>query len=287
MLAHVRKFVSGEKYDGPTKSGLVMSGDVLVSVIDALARLKSESPGARERQFAKIQKARDTEIVVTVIPPDDLKALPSVDLREYVDSESYTGPTKKGVRFAWDKLDDFIGLLKAQAQHLGSGERAQPILFDGARPNWVGQSEKAEFVKQHGNDSVLQELLPHGPKEFPGQFLEGGKKTTTLNLPAEPISVVVLPGGKHAVQSDFGFRHDVRNPTEGNYLYYAQLRGLRAVPVPTLMFDLFKAVKAYENYLRDLRQALLRAYERKSGHRPMAEHQTREAFKSYGLPWVE
>jgi hypothetical protein len=49
------------------------------------------------------------------------------------------------------------------------------------------------------------------------------------------------------------------------------------------MIEVFRAVKAYENYLRDLRHALLKAYERKSGHRPMAEHQTREVFKSYGL----
>jgi len=36
----------------------------------------------------------------------------------------------------------------------------------------------------------------------------------------------------------------------------------------------------------DLRNALLQAYERKSGHRPMAEHQTREAFTALGLPWI-
>jgi hypothetical protein len=40
MLAHVRKFVASEKYEGPTKSGVAMGGDVLVSVIDALTRLK-------------------------------------------------------------------------------------------------------------------------------------------------------------------------------------------------------------------------------------------------------
>jgi len=57
--------------------------------------------------------------------------------------------------------------------------------------------------------------------------------------------------------------------------------------MPTVMIEVFRAVKVYENYLRDLRHALLKAYERKSGHRPMAEHQTKEAFKFYGLPWVE
>jgi hypothetical protein len=287
MLAHVRKFVSGEKYEGPTKSGLAMGGDVLMSVIDELTRLKAEAPGAKEKQFAKVHKGGDSEIVVSVIPPNDLQALPSVDVREYVDSETYTGPTKKGVRFAWDKLTEFIGLLETQARQLGSNEKAQPVLFADAHPNWVKDAEEAGTDKGHGGDSVLHELLPHGPKEFPGEFLDGVNETVVLELPAEPISVVVLPGGKYAVQSNLGFRHDVRNPIEGNFIYYAHVRGLKAVPVPTAMIEVFRAVKAYENYVRDLRHALLKAYERKSGHRPMAKHQTREAFKSYGLPWVE
>ncbi len=287
MFAHVRKFVSGDRYEGPTKSGMAMGGDVLMSVIDALTLLKAEVPGARETEFAKVHKAGDTDIIVTVIPPDDLKALPSVDVREYVDSETYTGPTKKGVRFSWDKLTEFIGLLETQARQLGSDEKAQPVLFAEAHPDWVKDAEKAGANKGRGGDSVLQELLPQGPKVFPGEFMDGVKKTVDLDLPVEPILVVVSPGGKNAVQSDLGFRHDVRNPVEGNYIYYAYLRGLKTVPVPTAMIDVFRAVKAYENYVRDLRHALLKAYERKSGHRPMAEHQTREVFKSYGLPWVE
>lgn len=287
VLAHVRKFVSSAKYEGPTKAGLAMSGDVLVPVIEALTRLNAEVPGVEERQFAKVHKGGDTDIVVTVIPPDDLKALPSVDVREYVDAESYTGPTKKGVRFAWDKLPEFIGILQTQARQLGGTEKAQPILFPEARPGWVKQAEKAGTEKRSNRDSVLRELLPNGPKDFPGEFVGGKKKSVKLELPSEPVSVVVLPGGVHAVQSDFGFLHDVRNPTEGNFIFYAYLRGHRTVSVPTVMIDIFKAVKAYENYLRDLRHALLQAYERKSGHKPMAEHQAREVFKSEGLPWLE
>lgn len=287
MLAHVRKFVSGGKYEGPTKSGLAMSGDVLVSVIEALTRLNAEVPGMEEKQFARVRKGGDIDVVIAVIPPDDLKALPSVDLREYVDSESYTGPTKKGVRFPWGKLTEFIGILQTQARQLGTTEKSQPTLFPEARPEWVRKVETADTDKKPNRDSVLNELLPSGPRDFPDEFLNGTKKVTTLDLPTEPISMAVLPGGKHVVQSDFGFRHEVRNPTEGNFLYYAHLRGHRTVSMPTEMIEVFRAVKAYENYLRDLRHALLQAYERKSGHRPMAEHQSKEVFKSHGLPWVE
>jgi hypothetical protein len=258
-----------------------------MSVIDALTRLKAEAPGAKEKQFAKVHKGGDTEIIVSIIPPDDLQALPNVDVREYLDSETYTGPTKKGVRFAWDKLTEFIALLETQARQLGSNEKAQPVLFADAHPSWATDAERAGTNKMHGGDSVLHELLPQGPKAFPDEFLNAVSKTVELELPSDPISVAVLPGGQYAVQSNLGFRHGVRNPTEGNFIYYAHLRGLKVVAVPTVMIEVFRAVKAYENYVRDLRYALLNAYERKSGHRAMAEHQTREAFKSYGLPRVE
>lgn len=285
-LAHVRKFVSGAKYEGPTKAGLAMAGDIVVSVIEALTRLKAEVPGPEERQFARVRKTGDIDIVITVIPPDDLKALPSVDVREYVDTDNYTGPTKKGVRFPWDKLPEFIGILETQARQLGGTVKAQPVLFPETRPGWVQQAEKAGTDKRPSRDSVLHELLPDGPKDFPDQFLGSKTKTVKLELPSEPISVVALPGGAYAVQSDFGFRHKVRNPTEGNFVSYAYLRGHRTVSIPIEMIEIFRAVKAYENYLRDIRHALLQAYERKSGHRPMAEHQTREVFTSLGLPWV-
>lgn len=287
MLAHVRKFVSGGKYEGPTKAGLAMGGEVLVSVIEALTRLNAEVPGAQERKIATVHKSGDTEIVISLIPPDDLKDLPSVDVREYVDAANYTGPTKKGVRFPWDKLPEFIGILQIQARQLGGTEKTQPILIPEARPRWVEQAEAAGIDRKPSRDSVFRELLPDGPKDFPSEFLEGKKNTVELALPSEPISVVVLPGGGHAVQSDFAFRHNVRNPTEGNFIYYAYLRGHRAVSIPTEMIQVFRAVKAYENYLRDLRNALLKAYEHKSGHKPMAEHQAREVFKSHGLPWLE
>ena len=53
------------------------------------------------------------------------------------------------------------------------------------------------------------------------------------------------------------------------------------------MIVIFRTVKKYENYLRELRRSLMQAYERKSGHRPMAEHHTKDVFRNLGLPWVE
>lgn len=49
MLAHVRKFVNSEKYEGPTKSGVAMGGDVLMSVIDALDPAQGGSSRCQRR----------------------------------------------------------------------------------------------------------------------------------------------------------------------------------------------------------------------------------------------
>ena len=141
--------------------------------------------------------------------------------------------------------------------------------------------------KRQTRDSVLYDLLPDGPKDFPGKFLDT-KEIVKLDLPSKPISVMVQPGDRYVVQSDFGFRHTVRNRTEGNFIFYAYLRGHQSVSIPKEMIDVFRAVKGYENYLRNLRHALLQAYERKSGHKTMAEHKTQEVLNTMGcLGWIE
>jgi hypothetical protein len=286
QYANVRKHVDSARYSGPTKSGLAMLGGVLLGLVECLGRLRAEVPGAEQMTFARLPKGGHSEIVISVIPPDDLKGLPSVDIREYVNSSGYQGPTKKGVRFAWDKLPEFITILDSQARQMGASEKAQPTLFPEARPTWVKAAAEAGQGKPAARDAVLAEHVPQGPKEFPAEFVNGKVASEKLNLPTEPVSVVQLPTGDYVVQSDFGFRHPVRNPTEGNFIVYAFLRGHRHVQIPKQMIDIFKAVKAYENYLRDLRHALLQAYERKSGHRPMAEHQAKQVFASLGLPWL-
>lgn len=286
QYANVRKHVDSSRYSGPTKSGLAMLGDILVALIECLERLNAEVPGAEQMTFARMPKRDDSEIVVSVIPPDDLQGLPSVDIREYVNSSNYQGPTKKGIRFAWDKLPEFKTLLESQAKQMGATEKAQPTLFPEVQPEWVKAAEEASRPKSPTRDAVLSELVPDGPKDFPSEFVSGKAATQTLDLPKEPISVVQHPAGEYVVESNFGFCHSVRNPTEGNFIVYAFLRGHRLVQVPNQMIDIFKAVKAYENYLRDLRHVLLQAYERKSGHRPMAEHRAKEDFVSLGLPWL-
>jgi hypothetical protein len=93
--------------------------------------------------------------------------------------------------------------------------------------------------------------------------------------------------GNFQVRSEFGFSRPVKNLVEGKFVVYAHARGERRVNVATEMIEVFRSVKAYENYLRDLKRSLTQAYLRKSGHRPTdAEHRVKDVFKSLGLPWI-
>ena len=193
MLADVRKFVSSEKYEGPTKSGLAMGGPVLMSVIDALTRLKAELQAPR-KSIRQVHKAGDTDIMVTVIPPDDLKALPSVDLREYVDSETYTGPRRRAL----------LRLGQAHGVHrlAGSASAAMRIGRKGAagpvyrRSSKLGERRRKRRCRQRPRQRLSSPgVAATRAESVSGEFLDGGKKTVNLDLPAEPISVVVLPGG--------------------------------------------------------------------------------------------
>jgi hypothetical protein len=286
-FAHVRKFITTARYEGPSKSGLAMAGDSLVEVIKALERLQAELPGMQEWEYARISKTGEKQISIRTIPPDDLQSLHSVDVREYLDTPGYKGPTKKGIRFSWDKLPEVLTLLKAQAQQMGKQERERPTLFPEIQPEWVEKAAEPGKPIDVKGDPILGRILPDGPKNFPEDFL-GGKenKGIEVQIPPEPIEVVQLSDGKYVVRSSFSFCHTIRNVVEGNFIYYASLRGHQKVLVPKEMFAIFQAVKAYETYLRELRHSLLQAYERKSGHRPIAEHQAKEVFRKFGLPWV-
>jgi hypothetical protein len=285
LYAHVRKFVATGKYEGPTKAGLAMRGDVLVGVIDALQRLQAEVSAVQGKEFARISKRGEVDIVIATVAPDDLHSLPSVDVREYVDTPEYSGPTKKGIRFPWQKLPEVIVVMQTFAQELGAEHGQAPKLFPD-KPQWVEQTEEVQESKSIQGDPVLNEVLPAGPKEFPRDFLsEGNVALTTVQLPIEPVEVAQQKDGKYLVRSSLGFLHPIRNAAEGNYIYYSYLRGDRVVKVPNEMIVVFRTVKAYENYLRDLRHALVQAYERKSGHRLMAEHRAKQVFRDFGLPW--
>src|SRR5947207_1675878 len=89
----IRKFVTSDKYAGPTKSGMSLDGATVAQLLAALRSLQSTVPTKDQSQHISVGKSSDWEIRVAVIPADEESNLPSVDVREFVETSRYTGPT--------------------------------------------------------------------------------------------------------------------------------------------------------------------------------------------------
>lgn len=60
----------------------------------------------------ELQLNENTKLIFSVRRKDDDLGLPWVDIRVFVNSPEYTGPTKKGISFALERLDEFQGLIE-------------------------------------------------------------------------------------------------------------------------------------------------------------------------------
>jgi len=280
-----RKFVASGRYSGPTPSGLSLDGSVLSQLLVVAKKLSATVPTNEETVFAKVGKAAGSELRVTILPSDEESALPKVDIREFVETATYAGPTKKGVRFPWDKLRPFTQLLEVLVHDLGAIVESDPTLFPDDQPTWVmkASSERMSGLKEippslDGFDATTL-------KVFPDAFFPDGKfDITSFVLPPEPLMIGQDRDGHHFVANESGFHRQVRNEVEGKFFLYAQRRGNSEIQLPKEMFKIFSAVTAYERYCRDLRNKLVRDFEARSRNRALAEHMARETLQTHGLP---
>ncbi len=280
----IRKFVATEKYAGPTKSGMSLSGALLMELLAAVRKLQATLPAHGETLLGAVGKTKEWEIRITLIPPDAESSLPSLDIREFVDTPHYSGPTKAGVRFPWDKLRQFAGLLEILAQDLGAAAKAEDTLFPEVQPDWVKEATDKDKTGPehqpavHGFDAATL-------KDFPRDFLPNGTiDAAQLNLPEDSLSIVQDHDGRYFVASDSGFHQMVRNEVEGKFLLYAHHRGHRDLTLPKEMFKVFSTVAGYEKYCRELRQKLVRTLEARSRNHQLAELIARQTFEAHGLP---
>jgi len=280
-----RKFVATSRFTGPTPSGLSLDGNVLSQLLVAIKKLSATVPAGAEEIFAKVGKTSGSEIRVTILPSDEGSHFPNVDIREYVDTSTYAGPTKKGVRFPWDKLRQFMQLLEVLVHELGivvegdtkSPLEKQPAVIRAAIPGHVSQVEEPPPLAE-GMDTPTY-------KSFPDAFLPEGKfDVELLALPSELLKIVQDYDNHYFITNGSDFRRQIRNEVEGRYFIYAQQRGCNALRLPKEMFKIFSAVAGYEKYCRELRQKLVRDFEARCRNRVLAEHMAHESLNSGRLP---
>lgn len=68
------------------------------------------------KEIGAIEKNPNTRIVVSLT---EFKGRTYVDIREHIATESYSGPTKKGLRLDVEFFEDFLEVLKTAQKEIG------------------------------------------------------------------------------------------------------------------------------------------------------------------------
>ena len=107
--ASIRRFLKSPRYTGPTRSGVTMDAELLDSVLKSLEAHASDAGKVEERELGRFPRRPGVELVVRI---QVYKDKPGIDIREWLDTDQYTGWSKKGVRVPYEKLKDLVQNLR-------------------------------------------------------------------------------------------------------------------------------------------------------------------------------
>ena len=110
QYASIRTFVKGDNYSGPTKAGVTLNQGVLAGVVEALGKLPPEGDAPEEKELGRFPKRMGIELVLRITT---FKEQTGIDLREWVEDQTYKGWSKKGVRIPYKDLGKALEYLKA------------------------------------------------------------------------------------------------------------------------------------------------------------------------------
>ncbi len=107
LYANIRKFITSEKYTGPTKKGIMLSHENLKEIIKKInTNIDSFKKFEEVKQQVKLDDERYINIAIVTF-----KEKKYFELREYLDTEKYSGPTKKGVTIGVDYFEETLVFL--------------------------------------------------------------------------------------------------------------------------------------------------------------------------------
>jgi hypothetical protein len=262
-----------------------MDKKLLREVTGALSELERSLPAQTEQEIKRIPKNGKDYIKIATLPAEDGENLPAVDVREFVDSPAYQGPTKHGIRFRWNLLPDVLACFRKQMKVICESERNEPSLFGTGA--FAEPDEEPQKASQSVQSDDIDELLGAAVKLFPDAFLDGAPSGgNRMTIPEDPLQLDQDNAGNYHLKTDECVFCAVRNPSEGNFIIYSQMRGHRSIVVPKTMIHVFKSVKAYENYVRSVQTKLIAKVLKKVGQRSVAEYEARKKMGEAGLPWL-
>lgn len=282
-LAHIREFLKTTKYTGYTKRGIALNDTTLESIINILNGFPSIQNVNHDQEIGRISKNNVTTIIVRLIEQGRTCYL---DIREYIETERYEGWTKKGARIPLKAYDEAKVFIRSCHDALIGELDKGGITYI---PEQQSSENKLSEIAEKSDYYSLKEILGEEALNFPEDFTElpASELLTRISLPKEPLRLGVSRDGVQYIVNDAEFILELRNEVEAKYVIYAQLRGATSVNVPKNMFIIFKAVKRYEKYVREVRKKLIEFYKKQSYNYLVAKNKARVALQKVGIPWIE
>ncbi|MHC4678329.1 MAG: PC4/YdbC family ssDNA-binding protein, partial [Planctomycetota bacterium] len=93
--ANIRKFITSEQYTGPTKSGIKLTKQQLEPLYKTLTDLSNDLETIQEGELLAIPLRQGCYISVRI---NYFNGAYGLDIRQYLSTEKYKGPSKKGIR---------------------------------------------------------------------------------------------------------------------------------------------------------------------------------------------
>lgn len=107
VLGDIRTFVDSQDYTGYTKKGIQFTLKQLRDLKEITSKLKDIDEKEKSVKIDQINVSDSTTIVIQIQNNKYTNFKPLIDIRTHIDSENFTGFTKKGFRIPPDSLDEF------------------------------------------------------------------------------------------------------------------------------------------------------------------------------------
>ena len=155
-----------------------------------------------------------------------------------------------------------------------------PVLTD----QRMKRAHQGDLVTQ-----VLDEIHKEGLAKFPDNFLPEDSRTCPLRrLQVPPVKLQLASYSRtKVVAPGLPFEYEAANPVEAAYIIYAHIPGENEISLPADNLALFKTVKSYERYVRQLRARILERFAELTLDGTQAERLSRIALARLGLPEVQ
>lgn len=277
-------------------SNMLMAAVMNASITSLMMELTGRTTLGDGALEFKVEDARDYLLVPNAR---------EFDLARRQEIESAFKPLLKrpiGSVFEEVKQSDHQALDRAVLKAMGlDSEKWLPRIYEGLTTlvreriqlgQMRGQSRRNRTQKAASrvSEEVLQDILPNGPKKFPNDFLPPTVRSgefREISLPTSPLRHKGHWMGKEELATEDGETLHASNKFEMRYILYAQGNGQPVARLPKQSVEISRAVTAYQQYLRDLRERLHQAYFTRTLDQAAATRFVGEIWRKLGLPQLE